>query len=491
MASLKCFKSIAVTNLKIQKKRITADYILELENGDEVHHKLIHTYEEDIITDKTREFASLTVSTPLVNYGLFADRIVFDVPLTRQGKEFLEDTTRITAYDIFVNRIVRNTGFLRDEYIPDPEMVKPEDAEPRVQLVFTRTANPGSTEHGLDEKKCAVMSSGGKESLLSYGILREVGCEVYPCFFNESGHHWFTALTAYRYFKEHEPRTLRVWSNVDRLYTFIGEHMKILKRNAYKKDKAEIYPIRLFFFEHYVFSFLPLLYKRNIANVILGNEYDDPSRTSYLFKGIKHYNAVYDQSQEFDKYMTNWFKRSGLGFKQWSAVRPLSGLIVERILADRYPELFKLQRSCHSVHLENGKVLPCGTCSKCNGIILFLLANGIDPRIIGYKTQHIETVFDRINRGSIRLDPDELEHSLYLLTLRSGKQIEGSQKHEHVEMIQFDELNSHPDNIPAAVREKIYQIYEAYTKGYAFLTPKGWVTISREEALRGALNNEK
>ncbi|MEB3756049.1 MAG: hypothetical protein GSR79_04235 [Desulfurococcales archaeon] len=419
----------------------------------------------------------------MVNYGLFADKLVFDVPLTVLDQKFLEDMTRTTARDIFVNRIIEDTGFLKPEYRPDPETVKPEEAEPRSELVFTNTVDSTSTIDDLDETKCAVMSSGGKESLLTYGVLREIGCRVYPCFFNESGHHWLTALTAYRYFKEHDKRTLRVWSNVDRLYTFIGRHMKILKENAYEKDKAEVYPIRLFFFEHYVFSFLPLIYKRKIKNILLGNEYDDPSRTSYWYRGIRHYNAVYDQSQEFDKYMTNWFKERGFRFRQWSAVRPLSGLIVERILSDRYPSLFKLQRSCHSVHIENSKIVPCGRCAKCNGTILFLLANGIDPQIIHYKPNDINTVLDRIKRGHIRLDPDELEHSLYLLSLRTGKQVEGSEKHDHVEMIQFDDMNSHLDNIPKIYRERIYAIYEKYTKGYTYLTPKGWIKISRDEAL--------
>jgi hypothetical protein len=488
LVDLKCFVSITVTNLRIQKKRITADYMFEMEDGEFLKYKLIHTYKEDIITDKTREFASLIVSVPIVNYGLFADKLVFDIPLNQKDTDFLKDMTKVTAHDIFVNRIVHKTGFLREEYVPDPDTVKPEDAEPKAKLVFPRILDTNLNSIELDYDKCAVMSSGGKESLLSYAVLKEAGCEVYPCFFNESGHHWFTALTAYRYFREHEPRTMRVWSNVDRLYTFMERRMKIIKPGAFKKDRPEIYPIRLFFFEHYVFSFLPLLYKRRIGNIILGNEYDDPSRASSFFKGIKHYNAVYDQSQEFDKYMTKWFEKRGFEYKQWSPVRPLSGLIVERILANRYPELFRLQRSCHSVHIENGVIVPCGACSKCNGIILFLLANGIDPRIIGYKPQHINSVLDRIKKGLIRLDPDELEHSLYLLSKRTGKEIEGSHRHDHVESIQFDPMNSHLDNIPLQYREKLYEIYEQYTKGYTYLTPNGWILISREEALKGELN---
>lgn len=487
MVDLNCFKSITVSNLRVEKYRITADYIIEKLDGGTLRYRLIHKYEEKLEGEETVEFAALMASVPAVNYGLFADRIVFDLPLTVLDQQFLSDMIRITARDIFVNKIMKKTGFVREEFIPDPESVEPEDAEPRAELVFTNTVDPSPPYASLDESKCAVMSSGGKESLLSYGILREAGCEVYPCFFNESGHHWLTALTAYRYFREHDPRTMRVWSNVDRLYKFIGSHMRILKENAYTKRRADTYPIRLFFFEHYVFSFLPLIYKRRIANIILGNEYDDPSGTSYTYRGIRHYNGVYDQSQEFDKYMTNWFSKRGFGFKQWSVVRPLSGLIVERVLSKRYPELFRLQRSCHSVHVEEGRIVPCGTCSKCNGIILFLLANGVNPELIGYKRAHIDTVLDRIRAGKIRLDKDELEHSLYLLAQRTGKPIEGAKRHDHVEMLQFDDSNSHFDNIPVAFREKVYRIYEEYVKGYAYLSREGWIEIDREEAVKGEI----
>lgn len=481
MKDLTCFDELLVTNLNIGNDRVTVDYVLKIDEATEAKYRLIHKYEENIITDKTKYFASLMAVAPAINYGLFSRKIIFDVPLTEADRKFIIDMMDATARDIFVNRIVNKTGFIKEEYIPDPTEVGPEDAKPKAELSFTKMVDDPEPIADIDYGKCSVMSSGGKESLLSYGLLKEIGCDVYPAFFNESGHHWFTALTAYKYFKEHEPNTLRVWSNVDRLYNFIGRHMKILKENTYKKKKIEIYPIRLFFFEHYVFSFLPILYKRKVGNIILGNEYDDPT-ISYCFNGngIRHYNAVIDQTQEFDKYMRSWFRERGFYFDQWSPVRPLTGLVVQRILAYRYPDLFKLQRSCHLVHKEGDLIVPCGTCSKCNRIILFLLANDVDPSIIGYKRHHIDTVLDRIHMGKISLSKDELEHSLYLLSRRMGKPIEGAAKHDHVEMIQFDDMNSHFDNIPLRFREKIYKIYEQYTKGYTYYTGKQWIPLNKQ-----------
>jgi uncharacterized NAD-dependent epimerase/dehydratase family protein len=486
---LTCFEELRVEGLRVERRGISADYVLRRPGGPEERYRLLHRYEGDL-PPEARDVAPLMVSVPAVNYALFSRRIVFDVPLTELDAEFLSEMSRVTARDIFVNRIVNRTGFVRDEFIPDPSRVEPEDAEPRAEMEFPSLRD--SEPWGPPGRGCGVMSSGGKESLLTYGVAREIGCDPRPCFLNESGHHWFTALRAYRWFRANEPRTIRVWSNVDRLYSWVERNMRIIRAEALRRRRPEVYPIRLFFFEHYVLSCLPALIAGGAGDVLLGNEYDDPSGLTYEFRGIRHYYAVYDQSQEFDAYMTRWFRRRGWGIRQWSAVRPLSGLVVERVLASRYPELFRLQVSCHSAHPEGGDVRPCGTCFKCNGIQLFLLANGLDPRAIGYREEHVRGLPRRISRGMVRLDADELEHSVALASRRTGMDFPGvaAREHPHVEMLQFDDRNSRFDAIPPEHRERIWSIYEGYARGYAYLSGGEWAEITREEALRRAAEGD-
>ena len=79
----------------------------------------------------------------------------------------------------------------------------------------------------LDPMKSGVLSSGGKDSLLTYGLLKELGSTVYPLYINESGGHWRTALTAYQYHKKTDPHTQRVWTNVDRFYGFMLDHLAV------------------------------------------------------------------------------------------------------------------------------------------------------------------------------------------------------------------------------------------------------------------------
>ena len=482
LPELKCFDYILVERPRIGSRRVSAHYVLGID-GEELGYTLIHRYPERI--SKVEAFAKLVSMIPAINYGLFTPEIRFDFPLDPRDLKFFRDMMEVTARDIFVNRIIRRTGFVREEYIPRD--VTPEMAEPMAELL-PESVEEEPIDFEPEYNKCAVMLSGGKESLLTYGMMKEVGCEVYPFFYNESGGHWRVAIPAYRWFERNEPGTRRVWSNADRLYTFMERNMRILQNVG--KPRAEVYPIRLFFFAGYSFAFLPLIHKYGIGNLLFGNEYDDPRGLSYEYGGIPHYYATYDQSQDFEKYMTRWFAERGLGIRQWSAVRPITGLIVERVLYNRYPELFKLQRSCHSVHREGEDYVPCGKCFKCNGILTFLLANGIDPTLINYKPEHVEGLAKRIKGGKIRLDRDELEHSLYLIKRRNFDfQLDGK-PHWHVEMLHFDGRNSGFDAIPEEFREKVYRLLEPYTKGYVYLKGGRWVRLSRRAAVNG-LTGEK
>ncbi len=81
-----------------------------------------------------------------------------------------------------------------------------------------------------DREKYAILSSGGKDSLLTYGIIKEIA-EPFPVFINEAGRHWFTAVNAHRYYKETEPNTEKPWCNSDRLFNWMLRHFPFIKEN--------------------------------------------------------------------------------------------------------------------------------------------------------------------------------------------------------------------------------------------------------------------
>jgi len=165
--------------------------------------------------------------------------------------------------------------------------------------------------------------------------------------------------------------------------------------------------------------------------------------------------------------------------RQWSAVRPISGMIVERILTRRYPELARVQRSCHSCRFENGKLVPCGHCSKCQGVLLFLLANHVDPSVMEYKPKDVVDLPGRILKGELRLDEDEREHSIFLAGLPGLVGRECS----HVETIHLNKSTSDIELVPTRFRGSLIKIMREYTKGFTVLDGDSWRPVDPPQAV--------
>ena len=408
---------------------------------------------------------------PVLNYGLFTKEIRLGYQVSEADISLLNDLLNVFSKDIFINKLVRRKNpYILPQFTPSDSDITEENARSVAKIVPLTLIEDTPISHGLNENSCGVLSSGGKESLLTYAMLREIGAEIHPLYVNESGGHWRTALPAYRQFLKNEPNTERVWTNVDRFYTFMLDHMRII-RPDHRQIWSDTYPIRLCIFPVYVFLLLPIFAKRKIGNLLIGSELDDP-RASPYFKGIKHYFGVYDQTQDFDLRMEKWYGKRMPQMRQWSAVRPVSGLIVERILISRYPDLARVQRSCHSCRFKNGEIVPCGKCSKCQGVLLFLLANGVDPATMGYLKKDVEALPARVAKGGLRLDDDEREHSIFLANLEPNLQ---GKEHIHVETIHLNKQTSDIELMPHRFRASLLQILKKYTIGFTKLEKDSWI----------------
>jgi hypothetical protein len=410
---------------------------------------------------------------PVLNYGLFSKEIRLMFPVSASDISLLNDLLEIFTRDIFINKLVRRKNpYILPQFLPLESEVTYENTRPLAKIIPLTIIEDVPISKGCVENSCGVLSSGGKESLLTYAMLKEIGAEVHPLYVNESGGHWRTALTSYRQFVKNEPNTERVWTNVDRFYTFMLDHMRII-RSDHRKVWLDTYPIRLCIFPVYVFLLLPVFVHRKIGNLLIGSELDDP-RASPVFKGIKHYFGVYDQTQDFDLRMEQWYMKRLPGMRQWSAVRSISGIIVERVLTSRYPELARIQRSCHSCHFEKGKIVPCGHCSKCQGVLLFLLANKVDPLTLEYRKEDVIALPKRLAKGELRLDEDEREHSLFLSKLPGLV----GREYSHIETIHLNKPTSDIELIPTVFRVPLLNIIAKYTNGFTKLEGGSWNPVN-------------
>ena len=478
---------LEVGPVRLERRRLTAPYTLT--QNEEVHTiDLIYRFEEDVF--EPEEPASLNLASMLsvqasLNYGLFCDEIVFRGWFDTHDQRFIEEMAQNTAREIFVKKFLEHNPFLHGSVTQLP----PVKLENYLSARITFKEPPPLPGMGFEKEKKglpnwsvkpswhAVISSGGKDSLLTFGLLREIGVEVHPIFINESGRHWFTALNAYRHFTANIPSTARVWTNADRVFTWMLRHLPFVRRD-FERMRSDEYPVRLWTVAVFVFGALPILKKRGIGRLLIGDEFDTTNRVSH--RGITHYDGLYDQGRYFDNAMTRYFYHKAWGISQFSVLRPLSELLVEKILVERYPDLQQHQVSCHAAHKHGDRVRPCGRCEKCRRIVGMLMALGADPAKCGYTPEQINHCLKHLSEEGIHQETEGVKHLGHLLKAKgliTGSKLGSVRAIQRPEImkLRFDSEKSPAEDIPVDLREHLYRLYLEHADGAVKRNGRIWI----------------
>lgn len=481
---LDVFDSLEVGPIKIEKKRFIAPYTVKKKKKKETT-ELIYSYEEEVFDpndESHQNLVSMISAQVAINYGLFCKEIIFYGLYDNVDKRILKDWAENTAREILVKKFLEPNPFLIGEAKNLPAVKL--KSYLRAVLEFPETdQEPVKTKWeywNIDRKKHCILSSGGKDSLLSYGLIDELGYETHPVFINESGRHWFTAINAYKYFKRNHKNTCRVWTNSDRIFPFMARQMPFIRKD-FNSVRADIYPIRLWTVSVFLFGVLPLLRKRGIGRLVIGDEYDTTVRTS--FKGITHYDGLFDQSRYFDDSLSRYFLRKGWAISQFSILRNLSELLIETILAKRYPHLQKNQVSCHASHKEGEKIKPCGKCEKCRRIVGMLSAIGIDPRKCGYNKRQISDCLKALSTESLHQEAAGVEQLSVMLLEKDliklpKEKAEKLKEHPEVLKTRFDQERSPLTAIPVELRKPLYKIFSEYANGAVIRSGRKWIRFN-------------
>ncbi len=473
---------------RVEKRRITAPYRVH-QNGEISETDLIYRFEEDVFDPTNpahQNLGAMMAVQPALNYGLFCEEMFFSGPFDKDDRRFIHNMAKNTAREIYVKKFLAPNPFLmgeaaglpmvkRDNYL-FANIVFEDDSLPKKDI-----KNTSAFEHrkGENPSRYAVLSSGGKDSLLSFGLLNEIGMEVHPIFVNESGRHWFTALNAYRYFNHNIDNTSRVWTNSDRVFNWMLRRLPFVRKD-FATLRSDEYPIRLWTVAVFIFGTLPLLLKRGIGHLVIGDEYDTTRRLS--FRGITHYDGLFDQSRYFDNDLSRYFHRKGWGISQFSILRPLSEMLIEKTLVERYPELQRHQVSCHAAHKEEDRVKPCGQCEKCLRIIALLKAFDADPGKCGYAPEQVERALKAVIRKGVHQEAEGVRHLAFLLHgkgLLKDARMGGVSARERSEImkLRFDNERSPLDGIPLEIRHPLYRICMGHAEGAVRRSGRSWTAM--------------
>jgi creatinine amidohydrolase/Fe(II)-dependent formamide hydrolase-like protein len=480
--SLQVIDRLDVGPVRVEKNGLTAPYRV-VQGGREEATDLVYRFEEDVFDPReaaSQNLASMIAAQVALNYGLFAKEIVFRGLYDDADRRFLADMAENTAREIFVKKLLEPNPFLVKDLRPDP----PEKGKPflAARLEFPEETGASHSRWQLwptDPARHAVLSSGGKDSLLTFGLLNEAGLETHPIFINESGRHWFTALNSYRYFQARVPHTSRVWVNSDRVFNWMLRRLPFI-RPDFADIRSDDYPIRLWTVAVFLFGAIPIVRKRRIGRVLVGDEYDTTLRMYH--RGIPHYNGLYDQSRYFDHALSRYYMRKGWSVHQFSILRPLSEMLIQKTLAERYPDLQAQQMSCHATHREADRVHPCGRCEKCRRVVAMLVAVGADPGRCGYTPQQVEHCLAEFAEKSIHQEASCSRHAAFLLKEKgrirlSPERARKARPFPEVLQLRFDSERSPAEGIPEDLRRPVYRLMLENADGAVVRTGRTWTPI--------------
>jgi hypothetical protein len=492
--SFKVIRKLTVKRIHVEPKKAKAHYQIESFTGEINSFELIYSYEHpyfDHLCPADVNLASMMLAQVALNYGLFSETIEFDGLFDHTDQRFIKDMMENTSREILTNKLLIKNEFLK----PPFDELKPEKRD-RYTQARIHFVNTGYQQMKLsrevdrtDPDKYAILSSGGKDSLLTYGLVKEFG-EPYPIFINEAGRHWFTAVNAYRYFHENEPNTRKPWCNSDRLFNWMLKHLPFIKEN-YASIRSDIYPIRLWTVAVFLFGVLPIARNNGIGNILIGDEYD--TTVTGNIKGITHYNGLYDQSKYFDNTMTRFYRNKGWRIHQFSILRSMSELLIMTILIKRYPDLQKHQVSCHAAHEVNGRMHPCGKCEKCRRIIGMLKALDENPERCGYSELQISQGLHALESQSVKQIGSDASH-LYFLLLRKKliqkNRLTETLAREHAEItkLRFDKERSNLEDLPQYIRKPLLNILSQYADGTVKRVNKRWIDIKVDDKFINGAN---
>jgi hypothetical protein len=255
-------------------------------------------------------------------------------------------------------------------------------------------------------------------------------------------------------------------------------------RENFAAIRADIYPIRLWTVAVFLFGVLPVVRKKGIGNILIGDEYDTSLKGN--LNGISHYHGLYDQSKYFDNALTRYYQRKGWNIYQYSILRSVSELLIMKILIKRYPDLQRHQVSCHAAHEIDGRMYPCGKCEKCRRIIGMIKTLDENPERCGYTPDQITHGLKTLSAKSIKQISSDAGHLYYLMLNKNLiEQNEFTTKtakaHPEIMKLRFDQERSNLEDMPEHIRRPLFDILRQYADGGVKRINHQWVDIDINE----------
>ena len=317
----------------------------------------------------------------------------------------------------------------------------------------------------------AIMSlSFGKDSLLSYGIAKEIGLNCHIAAIDELDQIEckIKRKIAADFSKKEKKSIDFLQDNIDEIFS----HPKINKNiNELENTNGML---------TFLLDLVPLAFYHQAKYIIFGNEknFDDSFINKY---GAKAYPS-FDQTSGYTKRLNQNLKSLTNGqVSVVSLVEPIYNIAEMHILYHRYPKLLKYLMSCSPK--KGLKERWCYHCPMCAKAYLYSVAVGGDPKLIKFnrnffekKYQELYPLFSKKIKRNYEKPPAVKEEQLlaFLLAYRQGakgalidlfkkKYLALAEKNEKKLRKKFFAIYP-AKNIPKELKNKVIDIYRQELK---------------------------
>ncbi|MFH0773493.1 MAG: hypothetical protein V1922_04245 [bacterium] len=324
-------------------------------------------------------------------------------------------------------------------------------------------------QHNNLKESSLLLFSFGKDSLLTLGLIDEIGIKPIIMFMEEphSKYENFHKTILVRQFKKEFTHL------VDFFPVSFGN---IRQNNGYYWGWDII-------LSQYILTLIPYCFYYRTKYIFLGNEQSCNSYSMHHSGFI--INPVYEQSVKAMQLLQDIPKLFSIKTHVGSIIEPIHELFITFILHNRYPNLAKYQTSCFLDNHQARKRRWCGICEKCARMYVFFRALQIDPVSIGFPRvnmfnihkKHLYSLFTNSKEtsayGGSGLGRDEQLLAFYLSYQNGckGDLIKEYKKHFHREAIRRKKelmniyFGIHSSiTLPTGVRKKILLIFKEEQK---------------------------
>lgn len=314
------------------------------------------------------------------------------------------------------------------------------------------------------KNKALVLFSFGKDSLLTIGLLNELGVKPIPIFMREP----------FCIFENYHKKKL-----AEKFYRQLDTKVEFFPLSVGRlRERSGLYWGWDIILSQYAFILVPYFFYHQAKYLFFGNE----RSCNFYLKDKEGYfvNPVFEQSisamQLLQSIPKNFFISTHIG----SLVEPINEIFITYILHKRYPQLGKFQMSCFSEEEAAKKRRWCGVCEKCARMFIFFKALGISPERVGfYNNDMLSLAKERYyvifnggmgsSYGGSGLGKDEQLLAFYL-AWRNGVKGELMEKFKRVYLPEVERRKNelikeyfgiHSSlSLPSSLRRKVLKIFE-------------------------------